>query len=176
MMIIDIKALLKDWFNFPKNKLFCQVSTVSNGQPHIRTMDLYDLTNDGSLVFLTKTNSRKWNDLANQKNISVCMINLEMGQIIAEGSALLQTTENNPSMTKHYWENYLPQYWQNFYLSHVTNNTHPSSEIPSTFGVIQMIPHAWEFLEINTKDFLKGSRKKLQLKEGSWELIDLPVE
>jgi len=132
---------------------------VGNEHPHIRTMDLYDLTNNGSLVFLTKTNSRKWNGLENQKNISVCMINLKMGQVIAEGSALLQTTENNPSMTMHYWENYLPQYWRDFYLSHITKNTHRSSELPSLFGVIQIIPHTWEILEINTEDFLKGSRK-----------------
>ena len=59
MVAQNIKHLLHSWFDFPENKLFCQVSTVNDGRPHIRTMDLYDFTDDGSLIFLTKTDSRK---------------------------------------------------------------------------------------------------------------------
>lgn len=175
MVAQNIKHLLHSWFDFPENKLFCQVSTVNDGRPHIRTMDLYDFTDDGSLIFLTKTDSRKWNDLKKQPYIAACLLNLDVGQITVEGSVLLQTVENNLAMTAHYWENYLPQYWQDFYLSHSSQDVH-SSKIPSSFGVVKIIPHAWEILEINTEDFLKGSRKRFTLKEGMWEMIDLPLE
>lgn len=95
MLTKNFKHLLQSWFDFPKNKLFCQVSTVSNGQPHIRTMDLYDFTDDGSLVFLTSTYSKKWSDLEKQPYVTVCLLNLDVCQITVEGSALLLTSENN---------------------------------------------------------------------------------
>lgn len=176
MIVQNIKQLLHSWFDFPKVKLFCQVSTVSNGQPHIRTMDLYDFTDDGSLIFLTRTNSRKWNDLEKQPYIAVCLLNLEAGQITVQGSALLQTSANNLAMTTLYWENYLPKYWQDFYLSHSSQSIHTLKEIPSSFGIVKIIPHAWEILEINTEDFLKGSRKRFALKDNTWEMIELPLE
>jgi general stress protein 26 len=175
MIVQNIKHLLHSWFDFPKNKLFCQVSTVNEGRPHIRTMDLYDFTDDGSLIFLTKTHSRKWKDLEKQPNIAVCLLNLEVGQITVEGAGLLQTTENNLAMTTLYWEHYLPKYWQDFYLSHSSQDKHDLT-IPSSFGVIKIIPHAWEILEMNTENFLKGSRKRLTLKENTWEMMELPLE
>ena len=175
MIVQNIKHLLHSWFDFPKNKLFCQIATVNDGHPHIRTMDLYDFTDDGSLIFLTKTDSRKWNDLKKQPHIAACLLNLDIGQITLEGSVLLQTAENNLAMTTHYWENYLPEYWQDFYLSHSSQDG-CSSKIPSSFGVVKIIPHAWEILEINTEDFLKGSRKRFTLKESTWEMLELPLE
>jgi hypothetical protein len=107
---------------------------------------------------------------------AVCLLNLEVGQIIVEGSALLQTSANNLAMATLYWENYLPKYWQDFYLSHSSQNIHTSKQIPLSFGVIKIIPHTWEILEINTEDFLKGSRKRFTLKENAWEIAELPLE
>ncbi|MGQ3888563.1 pyridoxamine 5'-phosphate oxidase family protein [Legionella sp. CNM-1927-20] len=175
MLVQNIRYLLQSWFDFPNSKLFCQVATVDNGYPHVRTMDLYDFTDKGSLIFLTKTGSRKWNDLEKNSNVAVCLLNLEVGQIIVEGSVLLQTSANNLAMATLYWRNYLPKYWQNFYLSH-SSQDNLSKEIPSSFGIIKIIPHAWEILEINTEDFLKGSRKRFTLKENTWIMTELPIE
>lgn len=175
-MINNIKQLLNKWFDFPNSKLFCQVSTVANGYPRIRTMDLYDFTEDGSLIFLTKTDSRKWRDLEQQPNIAVCLLNLELGQITVEGNALLQTSENNLSLTKLYWDNYLPKYWKDFYLSCSSKHAESGAQIPSTFGVIKIIPNAWEILEINTEDFLIGSRQRFTLNDNSWSMKELALE
>ena len=75
-----IKSRLQTWFAFPQSKLYCQVSTVSNKNPHIRTMDLYDITEDGQLIFLTDTNTKKWLDLQECQNIAVCILHLDHGK------------------------------------------------------------------------------------------------
>ena len=177
MLIQNIKHLLQNWFDFPNSKLFCQVSTVRNGYPHIRTMDLYDFTEDGALIFFTKTDSRKWSDLEKQPNIAVCLLNLDAGQITVEGSVLLQSSTDNLDIVTPYWKNSLPKYWQDFYLSLSSQNPNNPEEIPPSFGVIKIIPHAWEVLEINNEDFLKGSRKRFTLEEGNfWRMSELPIE
>ena len=139
-------------------------------------MDLYDFTDDGSLIFLTNTNSTKWNDLTQGSNIAVCLLNLERGQIIVDGSALLQTSINNPFLAARYWENYLDEYWRNFYLSLAPQLSAAQPKIPPSFGIIEIHPHSWEILEINLEDFLKGSRKKFQLQENKWIETKLALE
>lgn len=42
---------LSQWYAFPECKLDCQVSTFSNRSPHIRTMQLYNITESGELIF-----------------------------------------------------------------------------------------------------------------------------
>jgi general stress protein 26 len=175
MLAQHIKALLQSWFSFPEKKIFCQVSTINNGSPHIRTMDLYDFTDDGTLIFLTNTNSNKWYHLKQVPNIAVCLLHLECGQIIVEGLASLHTSVNNQPLATRYW-NYLDEYWQGFYLSYASGDPSSQKEIPLSFGVIEICPHSWEILEINTEDFLKGSRKKFQLQENTWVVTEIPLE
>ncbi|KTD22995.1 Uncharacterised protein [Legionella lansingensis] len=105
-----IKKCLQAWFSFPENKLFCQVTTVSCRGTHIRTMDLYDLTADGHLIFLTDTSTRKWLDLQELKKIAVCMLHLEHGQIIVEGEAILKTSASD------YETAFISKNLSNFYL------------------------------------------------------------
>ena len=176
MLVQHIKHLLHSWFSFPENKIFCQVSTVNNNHPRIRTMDLYDFTDDGALIFLTNTHSNKWRELEQVSNIAVCLLSLESGQIIIEGSASLHTSANNRPLATYYWDNYLDQYWRDFYLSCALKSSSPQNEIPPSFGIIKIYPHTWEILEINTEDFLKGSRKKFQLQENAWVMTELPLE
>ncbi|EKD91721.1 MAG: hypothetical protein ACD_29C00417G0001 [uncultured bacterium] len=168
-----ITNLLKTWFEFPKNKIFCQISTINNDRPHIRTMDLYNVTEKGDLVFLTNTRSKKWSDLQNCPNSAACIVQLEHGQIIAEGKAVLKTSENDFNTTDHYWSNFLGQYWQEFYLSLTESIAH---HIPDSFGVIIITPQKWEVLEINQNDFLKSTRKQFLLEQSGWVTHDLSAE
>ena len=57
-------APIKSWFSFPEKETHCQVATALNGQPHVRTMKLYEITREGSLVVLTRRDAQKWRDLA----------------------------------------------------------------------------------------------------------------
>lgn len=170
MDIQYIRNRLKAWFSFPQNKLFCQVSTTTNKISHIRTMDLYEVTDNGELIFLTDTNTRKWLDLEVCPNIAVCILHLDYGQIIAEGEAVLKTAKTDYTTVNLYWQNFLDQYWRDFYLSRVTDS---SEKIPASFGVIAVTPCRWEVLEFNKDDFLQSSRKQFELKQGTWLMQDL---
>jgi len=139
-------------------------------------MDLYDFTDEGALIFLTNTNSNKWYHLKQISSIAVCLLNLERGQIIVEGSAFLHTSGNNQPLATKYWNNYLDEYWRDFYLSCASGAPSSQEKIPLSFGIIEIRPHSWEILEINTEDFLSGSRKKYQLQENAWVMIELPLE
>ncbi len=170
MHIQYIQSCLQKWFSFPENKLFCQVSTVAKNNPHIRTMDLYDITEDGRLIFLTDTSTQKWKDLQQCQNIAVCMLHLEYGQIIVEGIAALKTSVNDSYSVSLYWHNFLDQYWRDFYVSRTVKT---SNNIPESFGLIEITPSIWEILEINPYDFLKSSRKQFKLMNGKWSTHDL---
>ena len=167
-----VEHYLYEWFSFPKRKIFAQVTTVMNQKPHIRTMDLYHVTPKGSLFFLTDTSSPKWIHLSHCPNIGVCILNPDYGQIIVEGTAVLDTSESNLSLTSLYWQNFLDEYWRNYYLIN-TNKT--VDGISSSFGVLQIIPNLWQILEINKDDFLKGSRMHYQLQNDFWMKQQLPL-
>ena len=173
MHIQYVKSRLQKWFSFPQNKLYCQVSTTSHQGPHIRTMDLYDITEEGQLIFLTDTSTRKWMDLQEFPNMAVCLLNLDHVQIIVEGSAMLKTSMSDPHTVSIYWNNFLDQYWKDYYLSRPLNLKPNLNEIPSSFGLIVMTPNLWEILEINKEDFLKSSRKQFRLRDGVWVSHDL---
>jgi len=126
-----VKHCLKNWFNYPEDRLYCQVSSTNNDMPHTRTMDLYHFTDDGNIILLTATNTRKWSDLSVCPNISICIVNLNHGQIIAEGQALLKTASNAFEVTSLYWNNYLDQYWRDFYLK---RSKESKNVIPDLFG------------------------------------------
>jgi pyridoxine/pyridoxamine 5'-phosphate oxidase len=167
-LINSIKTYLYNWFYFPKEKLFCQVATVKSGKPQLRTMGLYDFTAQGSLIFLTDTSSPKWRQLADCANVSVCMLNPASAQILAEGVAFLHTSQSNLPMTTLYWQNYLDQYWRDFYQKSEAKKS--INAIPVSFGIVQIIPKKWELLTINSDDFLMGSRISYECQENLWTI------
>lgn len=170
-LIHAVELYLHHWFSFPRDKIFAQVTTVTHQKPHIRTMDLYHVTPNGSLIFLTDTRSPKWAHLSRCPNVGVCLANPEHGQIIVEGIAVLHTSQNNLPLASLYWQNYLDEYWRNYYLTH----SDTSNGISLSFGVIQIIPALWQVLEINKNDFLKGSRMEYKFKNGMWIKNQLPL-
>ena len=165
-----IKSILHAWFSYPKNKIYCQVSTVACQNPHIRTMDLYEVTEDGCLILFTDTSTRKWLDLQDCENIAICIVHLEYGQIIIEGKATLKTNTNDFNTVSFYWHNFLDQYWRDFYLS---RSSSLEKKIPSSFGVMIVKPFFVEVLEISKHDFLQSSRKQFQLIDGMWNIKDI---
>ncbi|KTC93768.1 MULTISPECIES: pyridoxamine 5'-phosphate oxidase family protein [Legionella] len=168
-----LKNRLNDWFNFSRNPIYGQVTTVYNELPYVRTMHLYELTPRGSLIFLTSTHSGKWQHLIKNAHVAICLMNADYGQILVEGSALLHTRQTNLALTSLYWENYLEESWQNFYISEDSDVL--KETIPSSFGIVEVVPKTWEILEINKIDFTKGKRKKYILQEGMWNVNQLPI-
>ncbi len=136
-------------------------------------MALYDLTQKGALIFITATNSPKWTHLSNNPNIALCLLHPEYGQIIVEGSTLLHTSQTNLSLVSLYWENYLDEYWRNFYRMETPGN--PANEIPPSLGVVHVIPNTWQILEMDKDDFLKGSRSLYTIEKDVWMREELPL-
>jgi general stress protein 26 len=94
-----VKTCLASWFSYPKDELFCQVSTTSQNNPHIRTMLLHDITQEGKFIFLSRTDTQKWQDLSKNPSIAIHALNLEGVQIIVQGTATLKTLHNDLIMT-----------------------------------------------------------------------------
>jgi general stress protein 26 len=75
---VPIQQAFKTRFNFLENEVHGQVCTVSNHEPHIRTMRLYDITEQDELIFLSRTDAQKWLDLQKCSNIAVCLVWLKI--------------------------------------------------------------------------------------------------
>ena len=157
-MIPDyISSVIKRWFDFPSKETYCQVSTVMNCIPHIRTMRLYDINASGKLVLLTNTRTRKWTQVRNSPEVALCFVNYDFGQIVVEGEAVTKTIANDKNEIVTMWGKLLP-YWQDYYLSQDTDQTFQRNEfkIPETFGQISVIPNLFVIVEINKEDYLKS--------------------
>lgn len=155
-----INEKLKGWFGFPEQETHIQVATSSENRPHIRTMKLYEVTQDGSCIVLSHNKTQKWRDLQVSPHIALLFVNYDFGQLVVEGVARLLTKEN--CQIKRYWE-CMPKHIQQIYT--------PSSgkEISDHFGVISVQPLSWEILEINKVDYNKSIRRKFVPDNGSWK-------
>lgn len=159
-----IHEKLRNWFGFPQQETHVQVATSFENHPHVRTMKLYEITEDGSCIILSHNNTQKWRDLQVSPYIALLFVNYDFGQLTVEGVAQLKTKEN--SEIKPYWE-CMPEPIQRIYTSS------PNKEIPDSFGVISVQPLSWEMLEINTVDYNKSIRKKFFRDNGSWKTQEL---
>lgn len=162
----EIGEILQTWFHFPEKKVYCQVATVREGKPKVRTMDFYRLTEDGRIILMTETSTNKWGDLGRSNEVALCLGHLDFGQIICEGKVELITAENNSETASFYWENYLDDYWRRFYLGRPSKDK--EMRPPLSFGVICIEPVFWEVLETNQKDFLKSRRRQFMKNNNTW--------
>lgn len=169
MGIQKIKNYIQDWFSFPQEKVYCQVATIGEGRPQIRTMGFYDLTQEGHLVLMTETSTRKWLALKNCPDIAVCVVHPDHGQIVFEGSVLLKTQK----ASQLYWDQYLEANWKAFYaaLSHSKSIENP----PDSFGAIIVMPKTIDLLLIDPTDFLNSKRTLFELKNNHWQSKELLV-
>lgn len=155
-----VQECFEKWFSYPVQMVHAQVAT-SSGQPHIRTMDLYEITEEGTLVFLTRTDAVKWFDLTQNPRVAVCFVNLDYGQIVVEGSVELKK-KSDPKCMK-YWNAMEPSI-RKIYLPYV------DGEISESFGVIFIKPTSWEVLQIRKDDYCLSPRTKFtQDDQGNWQ-------
>lgn len=169
-----VTRCLTNWFNFPTEKIYCQVATLKDQQPHIRTMDLYDLTPEGNLILFTRTTSRKWEDLQRCPNMAICILLLDHGQIVVEGQALLKTAVTDIQFTQHCWARYLNPFWQDFYRNCAPH--HETNGMPDSLGIIILQPVFWDIIEIVPDDFSKNIRKHYLKQENTWLMKEMPCD
>ena len=156
-----VRECFEKWFSFPEQMVHGQVVTAST-MPHVRTMGLYEITREGALVFLTRNDTTKWNDLTENPRAAVCFVNLDHGQIIAEGDVKLKTKRES-SESLQYWNAMEPSI-RKIYLPY------KEGEISESFGVIFIKPTSWEVLQIRKEDYCLSTRTKFLLDaQGSWK-------
>lgn len=162
---------LKKWFSYPEKEIHCQVTTTLKGQPHVRTMKLYEVTPDGLLVFLSRNDTQKWRDLVECPQIAVLFLNEEYGQMVVEGTVELKTNREVPLVQK-YWD-LMPPMIQKIYLPQDVPSNRVTGYIPDSFGVIFIRPISWDVLHICKEDYLTSKRKQFRIHRGSWLEQDL---
>jgi len=86
-------------------------------------------------------------------NAALCLLSQNRGQIITEEPVLLKIIVTDIETASFYWNNYLDQYWRDFYCMHQSAATHSETTIPASFGIIALQPIFWELLIIKPDDF-----------------------
>ena len=162
---VEVKQCLSYWFGFPQTNVDCQVATAEDNIPHVRTMLLYKITEAGHLIFLSRTDTQKWRDLQKSPNVSICLLHIGYGQILTEGGVTLKTKQNDADEIEQYWDN-MPYNFQKIYLSSEEN---AKEEIPSKFGIIDVVPSFWEILETDKNDYVKSKRQEFRLSNNTWQ-------
>jgi general stress protein 26 len=161
---------LKSWFDFPNQDVHCQVCTCSNNNPFVRTMKFYDITDDGTVIVLSRTNSKKWQNLQTTNNIAICICHLGRGQIVMEGTAKLETHDTNKVLIDKYWQ-MMDLYAMKIYTPSLQVVT---KEIGENFGVIVVNPTRWEVFEPDMNEYLLSIRTEFRLENNQWK--DYPLE
>jgi uncharacterized pyridoxamine 5'-phosphate oxidase family protein len=163
-----LMELLASWFDFPNQLFFCQVGTVFNDRPHLRTMTLYDITHDNKLVFLSRTDTNKWRHILANSQVSVLVHNPSKGQVVIEGHAVIETDLH---CLKFYW-NKMQTQTQAIYT---TNTDHFLDGIPSCFGIMKIKPIAFDVLCIDQQNYLRSERTITYLTSTGWQQETAPV-
>jgi general stress protein 26 len=159
-----IEEKLSAWFNFPAGEIYAQVATSHDNRPHIRSMLLFEIDANGSLIFLTHRDTQKWHDLESSAYVAIAMVNLKFGQITVEGTACLKN-KDNPEIQR---------YWKAL-SANIKRIYESSSEavVPETFGVIIVQPTSWEYLELNKVDYNQSVRKQFFKANSAWQSKNL---
>lgn len=171
-----VENLLKKRFNYPDRMIFAQVATLSENGPDLRTMGLFNIDDEGRLIFLTNTFSHKWTQISSHPKISVLLLNPEQNvQIIARGLAETMTPLTAPELSAFYWnltpegakQTYALQDPENKYVP-IIGKTTPSHP-PKNFGIIRITPTIWEFLEMDLENYPASPRFRYIKTNTTWQ-------
>lgn len=171
----QVETLLYKHFGYPKI-IISQVATISKFGSDIRSMGLFNIDDEGRMIFLTNQGSHKWSQLLANPSISILMLNAKQDvQIIARGRAELLTHDSNPSLIEKYWI-VTPQQAKVTYLHQdpegefdSLNNYPTTINLPQNFGVIQITPQFWETLVIDPETYHASNRFIFERKQNGWK-------
>lgn len=168
MTEIRIPETIKNYFttfNLQDTSIYAQIATHTPDELSIRTMRLFEYNNDSSLIFLTNTQSRKWQNLKADNNIAALFLDLSNNlQICVSGIAKLYSGKEEPLLALKYWAK-IPRPARKTFFDALYADW---EDAPDNFGIIMMIPHLWEVLEINIKDYKSSKCLRYALKNNAW--------
>jgi hypothetical protein len=129
-------------------------------------MLLYDITQAGHFVFLSRINTQKWYDLTKNPSVTLHALNLEKGQIIVQGTATLKTVDNDLEFCQAYWHKMMPE-TQNIYRQDCSDSM-DHTRIPDSFGGIMVVPDFFDVLELRSDDYTKSCRLQFRWEGDEW--------
>lgn len=129
------------------NPIFAQVATISKANtPQIRTMLLAEVTVKNEIIFYSNTESKKWENLTTNQEISICLYNhFDLTQVIIKGIASLRSLKNYPQFAQQRWVMLSPDVQKIYFPDRAETNF-----APENFGIISVNPKFWEFLQVQT--------------------------
>lgn len=151
-----IVRLLEEKYNFPSYPLFGVVATRTNEGVNCRTMRIYDLDEQGRLILLTHTGTKKWKEMRACPVLSICLVsNDKLTQVIVSGNVTLETKKEAPQKAERYWGqiredvkmNYDPVRAPDLPFGEYPHLKAPD-EVPETSGIVTVHPDFWESLEL----------------------------
>lgn len=158
------ESLAKDFGLSNKQWVFGQVATQSTEGPHIRTMRLYDLTDKGELIFMSRTDTLKCRDLLSDPRITVCLFKPDVAQITVNGKATLFTRLNNPELIESCWNNLTFETKEIYRVYEKDSSKEPIDNL----CVIVITPESWEIIKL-AKQYLASERLHFVRQQNSWE-------
>lgn len=171
----EIRHALRKYFSFPEQSVYAQVATVLRGSPTIRTMRLYDLTSGGNFILFSHTKTKKWKDVHANSRVAVCLFDLRRKvQILATGRCIPHTKHSSRALIAHYW-NILDRDDKKLYGGPVPGRRlhkkiqfNLPKNIPTTFGVMEVIPTFWELLEVSANYLVRSVRLQFVRTRRGW--------
>lgn len=116
---------------------------------------------------MTRTDTLKWHDLKESPQIAICIFHPSYGQIIMEGTAMLNNMINHFEEITSYWDS-LPLQFQKIYLQDVHDNAKSITKVPEIFGVISVNVSMCEILSFDKNDYIKSNRERFLILNNSW--------
>lgn len=170
----EVEKLLTDKFEYPKI-IIAQVATLSSNGSDIRSMGLFNIDDEGRMIFLTNRGSNKWTQLSIQPSISILMLNDKKDvQIIAKGQAELLTLDSHRDLLEHYWLRTPPQAQFTYLHQHPEgeyiplNGTVDTKTPHKNFGVIRVTPMIWEILVFDADNYHSSFRCRYEKNDNNW--------
>jgi hypothetical protein len=152
---------LAQWFNYRQAAVYGQLANSLLDRLKLRTMRLSGLSPTGCLEFLSRTDTPKWLAWQKKPQVALCFFNPEFGQLLAEGEVLLKTVKTEAAYLNSYWQA-LPKRIQEIYTGE------EAEAVPENFGLITVIPHFGESVELSKEAYLSSLRTVYQRQDKDW--------
>ncbi|MCC5832080.1 MAG: pyridoxamine 5'-phosphate oxidase family protein [Chlamydiales bacterium] len=161
----NISLLFKEKFNFPANLLFGVVATQGM-RVNCRTMRIYDLDEQGRIILLTYTGTKKWEEMLKHPTVSICMVSDDkLTQLIASGNVVLETKRKAPEKAEYYWEQIREDVRINY--DPADPPLKAPEKVPETSGIVTLHPDFWESLELAVP-YTASRRVQYRLTPEGW--------
>lgn len=170
-----IRQLLEEHFDALP---IVQVGTCDDQGPVIRSMGMFALMEDRCPLLITHTGSRKWHQLTERPDVSLCCVNASKTvQIVVRGRARLHDKKTSLRLLDQYWPQVPDAVWSVYAQPSTDGEYAPPrpdqvfNGPPDAMGLIEVIPWQWETLIFDLERYVDSQRVRYEVSEGQWQAV-----